>query len=310
MADIATEAGLLPAEPFQAGASKICVYLWNVTWSHAEGTTSGDADALHDMRVAIRRLRSALQNFEGGNELELVSREVRREMKEFRRRLGRLGDALGAVRDFDVLDDYLQQYAGEHLPGVFSEAPGLVQFDTYLKETRDEHFEPMVRKIKRSAQPKRLQENFARWAHSLAGAFGPELSVQDVARQILPVRIDEVLTLAPLLDQDEDEESHHEVRKALRRLRYTLEIFAPAYNEAVKPHVKILVALQDQLGEMQDRTVLTETAHQAFAKSTLPPDAQAFLDFGTQRRVQLLKDVRRSWEKHQKASFWEHLRTL
>jgi CHAD domain-containing protein len=311
MADLATEAGLIPEEPFLKGASKICVYLWDTTWSHATGTKEGDADALHDMRVAIRRLRSALQNFEGNAELKLVPREIRREMKDFRRRLGRLGDALGAVRDFDVLDEYLQKYAGKHLPGVMHEASGLVQFDQYLKATRDSHFAPMVRKIEKSQQPGRLQESFARWAHGIAGAFGPEQSVQEVARQILPVRIDEVLSLAPLLDQDEDEESHHEVRKALRRLRYTLEVFAPCYNEAVKPRIKVLVSLQDQLGEMQDRTVLAETAQRAFKdQSTLPGDAQAFLDFGAQRRVQLLKEVRRDWQKHQKANFWEELRTL
>jgi CHAD domain-containing protein len=310
MADLATEAGVAPDKPFLKSASKLSVYLWNTTWSHAPGTVEGDADALHDMRVAIRRLRSALQNFENPGDTELVSREVRREMKEFRRRLGALGDALGAVRDFDVLDEYLQKYAAEHLPGAFSEATGLVQFDAYLKTTRDNHFAPMVRKIERSSQPGRLQENFARWAHSLVGAFGPPLSTREVASQILPLRIEEVLTLAPLLDQDEDEEAHHEVRKALRRLRYTLETFAPAYSEAVKPHIKVLVSLQDQLGEMQDRTVLAETAHRAFHKNTVPPDVQAFLEFGTQRRVQLLKEVRRDWKKHQKAGFWEHLRTL
>ena len=65
MADIAKRAEVQPEEPAVAGVSRMADYLWDEVWNHADQTASGDADALHDMRVAIRRLRSLLQNFEG-----------------------------------------------------------------------------------------------------------------------------------------------------------------------------------------------------------------------------------------------------
>lgn len=53
----------------------------------------------------------------------LVTQEVNGELRDMHRRLGRLGDALGAVRDDDVLDGYLQKYVAGPMPGAFSEAP-------------------------------------------------------------------------------------------------------------------------------------------------------------------------------------------
>lgn len=63
--------------------------------------TAGDAEAVHDMRVATRRLRVALSNF-----ATCFAPENRREM---RRQLGHLAAVLGAVRDLDVILEELEQ---------------------------------------------------------------------------------------------------------------------------------------------------------------------------------------------------------
>lgn len=62
---------------------------------------AGDVDAVHDMRVASRRLRVALSNF-----AVCCAPEMRRDT---RARLGRLADALGAVRDLDVMIEALNE---------------------------------------------------------------------------------------------------------------------------------------------------------------------------------------------------------
>ncbi|MDF2439999.1 MAG: hypothetical protein JWN98_983 [Abditibacteriota bacterium] len=359
MADLAGEAGLQPDEPLLVNASRMCFYLWETAWQHAPGTVEGDADSLHDMRVAIRRLRSALQNFEGMPEVVLVSSTMRNEMKAQRRRAGKLGDALGAVRDFDVLDEYLRDYAKEyvqeHLQTEGSLSPGLAHFERFLQCERANAFAPMVGSINRAQEPGRLRENFGRWALGLPAALGPQLSLREAAHQILPLRIEEVLSNAPLLQDTANEEGQHEVRRALRRLRYTLEIFGPCFSEPIKAHVKVLVQMQDVLGEMQDRSVLRETAHRAFdeaieekkddkkrqkkdahrdhkkedkklhgkaehtaeggqngvaSEPQWPDDVNAFIDYGTRRRRQLLDEVRTLWQKQVAAGFWEKLRKL
>ena len=63
--------------------------------SHESGSLAGDVESVHDMRVAVRRLRVTLSNF-----AVCVPKEDR---KRLRLRLENLADALGGVRDMDVM---------------------------------------------------------------------------------------------------------------------------------------------------------------------------------------------------------------
>jgi len=62
---------------------------------HESGSLDGDVEAIHDMRVAVRRLRVALSNFAA-----CVPKQVR---KRLRLRSENLALALGNVRDLDVM---------------------------------------------------------------------------------------------------------------------------------------------------------------------------------------------------------------
>ncbi len=76
-------------------AKRIFVELHQTIISHEAGSLDGDVEAIHDMRVAIRRLRVALSNF-----TVCLPKEDR---KRLRLRLEHLADALGGVRDLDVM---------------------------------------------------------------------------------------------------------------------------------------------------------------------------------------------------------------
>lgn len=320
MADLAQDAGLVADEPTLAGASKLFGYLWGVAWSHAAGTLAGDADALHDMRVAIRRLRSALQNFEGPKDAPLLGPRLRGELAAQRRKLSKLGDALGAVRDRDVLDDYLKDYAKTRLKSAVADAPGLAHFERHLQVERATAFAPMTRRIQRAQGEAGLHEEFARFALGLPAVLqcesAPSLSLREAARRILPQRVDEVMAHAPALDDGNDAVGHHELRKSLKRLRYSLEFFAPCFDEPVKPHLKTLTRLQDMLGEMNDRHVLQDTARRAFKAErnaqdgALPDDVAAFLSYGEGRARRLLTQVRTQWSEQQQHDWPGALRHL
>ena len=69
------------------------------------------------------------------------------------------------------------------------------------------------------------------------------------------------------IDDDSPAEDLHELRKVGKELRYLLEFFASLYPaDVVKPFIKTLKGLQDQLGRFQDREV------QATALRNLAPD--------------------------------------
>ena len=328
MADIAKEANVQPEELATIGVSRMATYLWNEVWKRGDKTAAGDADALHDMRVAIRRLRSLLQNFEGEKNAPILSANLRKEFRVQRGELGNLGDALGFVRDHDVLDEYLKTYAETRLKIKLNararEYSGLLEFERFLQDERATAFAPMVKRLNKSRRAKGLQEEFARWSLGLPGASAPEVSLQEIAHRLLPIRLDEIASHASSLEDGHAEEEQHELRKSLRRLRYTFETLAPCFDSDVKPLITELVKLQDLLGEMQDRAVLHAKALEAFGvreapegstppatlSDAIPADVAAFLKYGSDRRARLLSQVRALWKTHQTENFFENLRAL
>jgi CHAD domain-containing protein len=76
-------------------AKRIFVDLHLTIVSYESGSLAGDVESVHDMRVAVRRLRVALSNF-----AVCTTKEDR---KRLRLRLEKLADALGGVRDMDVM---------------------------------------------------------------------------------------------------------------------------------------------------------------------------------------------------------------
>jgi CHAD domain-containing protein len=76
-------------------AAGVIVELYQSIIAQEQGAIRGDVEAIHDMRVAIRRLRVALSNFDS-----TLAREDRRRLQSL---LKHLAEPLGEVRDFDVM---------------------------------------------------------------------------------------------------------------------------------------------------------------------------------------------------------------
>jgi CHAD domain-containing protein len=78
-----------------------------------------------------------------------------------------------------------------------------------------------------------------------------------------------MVKMGKAIDDDSPAADLHELRKVGKELRYLLEFFTSLYApEVVKPFVKTLKDLQDQLGRFQDREV------QANSLRELAPDVK------------------------------------
>ncbi|MGO8671058.1 MAG: CHAD domain-containing protein [Capsulimonadaceae bacterium] len=105
------------------------------------GTRSGDVDALHDMRVASRRLRAVMSVFAAAFP-ERIFRALEREA-------ARVTDALGAVRDADVQIEYL---VGLRDAASVVEQVGLESLVARVTRTRDRDRNRLVAEIDRLAR--------------------------------------------------------------------------------------------------------------------------------------------------------------
>ena len=89
----------------------------------------------------------------------------------------------------------------------------------------------------------------------------------DMARRILSVRVAEVYSYRPIVQRPEAVEATHALRIALKRLRYTLELFASVFGEAGARQIDRVKALQETLGNLHDLDVRLDLIH-AVAEAT------------------------------------------
>ncbi|MDQ0377285.1 CHAD domain-containing protein [Amycolatopsis thermophila] len=211
--------------------------------AYEPGTRSGaDPEDLHQMRVAVRRLRSALKL------LGPAGDDVRAELKW-------LGAALGEVRDHDVLIGHLRatvasfeaadQPAGARLVRIFvaERAKAKRRLNRCLGSSR-------YTALLRSAARLVLTEL------PLATADGPV--VVDVAALIRkPYR--KLVKAVAALPADPPDDELHELRIYGKRLRYAAETAKSAARKKEIAQVKSLIKatrqLQDVLGDHQDAVV-------------------------------------------------------
>lgn len=107
--------------------------------SHLSGTRQGDdIEALHDMRVASRRLRAALSVFAAAFPPKLFA--------VTEKEVAKTTDALGAVRDSDVQIAFMQA-AIDAAPE--SEKVGLSAFASHLQSERDQQRVLLVKELNR-----------------------------------------------------------------------------------------------------------------------------------------------------------------
>ncbi|MFC4148304.1 CYTH and CHAD domain-containing protein [Micromonospora mangrovi] len=213
----------------------------------------GDEDAVHAMRVAVRRLRATLRTFRG-----LWDRP---ESESVRAELRGLGRRLGAVRDSQVL-------AARLTGAVHAEPPELVLGPVAARLTA--HF---AADLATAVDGLREALDSDRWIDLLRrlDALVEEPPARPVGPRWIDRRIRRALTGADdRLDRaDGDDDALHEARKAYKSARYAVEVRRPDAGRPAATLVRRLKQLQDRLGGHQDsavaREVLRREALRAYA---------------------------------------------
>ncbi len=91
-----------PDETLEACAREIIVNYFHEMMSYKDGAKDGrDIEFVHDMRVTSRRLRNAMDNF--------ADCFPKKSFREHYKSVKAITQAMGAVRDFDVLVDHFQK---------------------------------------------------------------------------------------------------------------------------------------------------------------------------------------------------------
>lgn len=212
---------------------------------HEPGTRLGDdPEALHDMRVAGRRMRAAFG---------LFAPYLPKRADSLRRELGRLGRSLGAVRDLDVQLEQLAQWRGE---AAAADAEALDAIERVLVHRR----EVARRKMLATLDAARYERFIGRLSAFLRHGPGRRPAdgrrpARQAALALVGRRYRALRKLGDRLTPASLPGDFHVARIRAKRLRYALEFHAPLYDGDVKAMIESLTALQDLLGEHQDAHV-------------------------------------------------------
>jgi CHAD domain-containing protein len=240
------------------------------------------SEPLHDIRVAIRRLRSLLRVFR-----KHLPDQPRQEIDEL---LVEISEEIGPVRDLDEWVDFLQSTRVRSITARSRLFPAYVRhhqqrrqlaYATVRRCLRGRHFASQRLKINRL-----LREELPR----LSKIEPPGSLLKFAARQL-----DKALRRArkhERLRRSTSPEKLHELRIALRKVRYLAEFFAPVLGDSTAKLAKRLHQVERVLGRIHDVDMGMEHLTR---EGPLPPRALA--DHLTRQREQSLRELDKVWRR-------------
>jgi len=219
-------------------------------WARAISRKVEDPEPVHQMRVALRRMRSAISIFGDACASPAVL-SVGARMRD-------LGSILGPARDWDVFLTRLGKRVGTALPAE----PGLIRLLQVAQRHRDQAYRSLVSHLEGS-EFRQLCIDLSVMAVGNGWRDGRtekqlavlDMPLRDFAVDLLERRHRRVKRRGRHF-KELDTPALHKLRLAGKRLRYAAEFFAPLF--AIRPATQFidrLIQLQDQLGHLTDGAV-------------------------------------------------------
>lgn len=269
----------IPAELHEALRKRLSAF------SHKSKRIDDDSDALHGTRVASRRLRELLP----------ILRLDGRTTRKIDRRLRRVTKRLGAVRDLDVLMGIIDELRNDRRYSKTALAAVQSAIEDKRKIARERlrarlsaaRLQKITRRLKRVAKHLQADETKAA-GEGKRRQVNPTVWALQARAARRAVRVREaieaagtVYAAAPL----------HQVRIALKKLRFALELTAELEHRPAARDIAMLKTSQDLLGRLHDLQVLIEHASDIQA-TRLVSDPIAWRELGLLVRT-LERDCRK-----------------
>ncbi len=286
-----------------------CIRQFTANWPAFErgdspgGTQGGGKEPVHQMRVAMRRLRAAFGLFHRGFPC--------RDFVALREEAKRIASAMGDARNWDVFADLVHDGPGRG----FSQDPGFAPLLVASGELRTAGH-ATVDALLKSGETTRFVLSaltfVARrgWRNEMLGADLPTLSAPAAgfAARCL-ARLDKQVRKRGRHIVELPADSRHEVRIALKKLRYATDFFAPLFPDthSVRSYARAAARLQDVLGRFNDMAMATDLVNRLPLDNDPAASRAAGIVLGWYGRdaTMTTDDLQETWRRFRKAKpFW------
>jgi CHAD domain-containing protein len=258
------DADITAAMPASAAVAAILLRLLDTIDANVDGVLKDiDTEFLHDLRVSVRRTRSALKLFG-----DAVDGLTAAELEFFAAEFKWVGDLTTPARDLDVhLLDFEVASGGL----VAAKPDDLEPFRAFLEQRRRKEFRALTRGLRSArftaltqewrAKVNKIQQESVTQTRDGRTRSGQLGKAADGAAGLLAAErtrlaFARVARRGATITADTPAEALHDLRKRCKELRYAQEFFAPLHDPA--GYAKVvgdLKQLQNCLGEFQDTEV-------------------------------------------------------
>jgi Uncharacterized conserved protein len=277
-----------------------------------------DPEGVHDMRVASRRLRSALNDFKPFLRRRSLPLE----------RIKQVGKSLGAVRDEDVALAALEQLESKASESV---AAGI---EAIAEERRRARLQSRAA-LEQTISPKAiaaLQKDFLAQLQSAAKipdkasitarVANRVLTFRQVGANVIKDRVKQLSAAGKCVYHPLQTKELHEMRILAKRLRYAVELFASCWGDELKSIAKEIAGLQTSLGGLHDCDVWIANLGARLEKGNRAPSNSAtdgrrdreaavwLLRHFARERNDHYCDALLRWDKWKESEFFTHLKTI
>lgn len=268
-----------------------------------------DIEGVHSMRVATRRLRSALRDFTPLFDKPLP-KQVRKDLKQ-------IADALGAVRDQDVAILALEELQAAAETESLKEGIGKLLEER--RGLRDAARLDLTETVAADSLND-LQERFAVAMDKVTSRKKSNrmVSFNEAGRDVVAAGLQDLLDLGASLYKPFKIDEMHEMRIAAKRLRYAIELFVACWGKPIAPFAEEIAQMQTFLGEVHDCDVWIESMGKRLQKilrngATNQSDYQAatlLLSEFVKKRTKEYRSALKLWSDWEANHFAERMRTM
>jgi len=294
--------------------------------------TAQDIEHIHRMRVASRRLRAALPLF--------VSCIPEKKYRHWMEGIQSITRALGNARDSDVQIEFLNTIIKKREPGLlrndapastFAGSPYDVETSLLLqlKKKRSKLQTAVVSALEnlensaiieemRTFFTSQVKESKRRRKRSTPYGIPP------VAANRISLRLTTLLSYEEWVHNPDAVTEHHAMRIAAKKLRYTMEVYAPVYRLGLKKYLFRVKKIQEILGDLHDCDVWIDTMMVRLLKERSKVSVRIssrneqvrrvagykhFLAEREKERKRLYRHFVTYWDSLNRARIWDDLRT-
>jgi CHAD domain-containing protein len=259
-----------------------------------------DAEAVHDLRVALRRCRSLADG--------LIAIDPNSSWKDMKRSGKKLFQALGELRDMQVMQEWIEKLSDEKLNAYAdrSDDRSSDERSSANPSSEDHHApgDPVAGKVLDHVHAREVQckqhafkdlsqfdrKQWRQWSRSLPQRASRVRPGSVVYLHLALEKWTAAYDLHKHALRTRSQASWHALRIGIKRFRYTVENFLPRQHELWGDDLK---ELQDLLGEVHDLDVLWSTA----VGITAFPDVESRQHWREKLNAERTKRIERYREK-------------